>query len=105
MISDNPNVSFGIVDCSFFTRPIVLKDGYHGKRKEMLAYIPAEFKDLETLAKTFIISAGQNQFIQDKHFQQCSSSLDCYWNEYKLCINRILYWKSIPVWTIWSQTN
>ena len=32
MISDNPNVSLGIVDCSLYTRCIALKDDYHKKR-------------------------------------------------------------------------
>ena len=65
MISDNPNVSLGIVDCSLYTRRIALKDGYHKKRMDMLAYAPVEYKYLETLAKTFIIPARQNQFIQE----------------------------------------
>ena len=64
MISDNPNVSLGIVDCSLYTRRIALKDDYHKKRMDMLAYTPVEFNYLETLAKTFIIPARQNQFIQ-----------------------------------------
>ena len=34
MISDNPNVSLGIVDCSLYTRRIALKDDYHKKRME-----------------------------------------------------------------------
>ena len=37
MISDNPNVSLGIVDCSFYTRRIALKDDYHKKRMVMIA--------------------------------------------------------------------
>ena len=40
MISDNPNVSRGIVDCSLYTRRIALKDDYHKKRMGMLAYAP-----------------------------------------------------------------
>ena len=88
MISDNHNVSLGIVDCSLYTRRIALKDDYHKKRMDMLAYAPVEYNYLETLAKTFIIPARQNQFIQKKHFQQCSHSSDCYCNEHKLC----LYW-------------
>ena len=36
MISDNPNVSLGIVDCSIYTRRIALKDDYHKKRMDML---------------------------------------------------------------------
>ena len=68
MISDNPNVSLGIVDCSLYTRRIALKDDYHKKRMDMLAYTPVEFNSLETLAKTFIIPATQNQFIQENIF-------------------------------------
>ena len=68
MISDNPNVSLGIVDCSLYTRRIALKDDYHKKRMDMLAYTPVEFNFLETLAKTFIIPARQNQFIQEDIF-------------------------------------
>ena len=60
MISDNPNVSLGIVDCSLYIRRIALKDDYHKKRMDMLAYTPVEFNYLETLAKTFIIPARQN---------------------------------------------
>ena len=64
MISVNPNVSLGIVDCSLYTRRIALKDDYHKKRMDMLAYTHKELNYLETLAKTFIIRARQNQFIQ-----------------------------------------
>ena len=64
MISDNPNVSLGIVGCSLYTRRIALKDYYHKKRMDMLAYAPVEYNYLETLPKTFIIPARQNQFIQ-----------------------------------------
>ena len=68
MISDNPNVSFGIVDCSLYTRRIAIKDDYHKKRMDMLACAPVEYNYLETLAKTFIIPARQNQFIQENIF-------------------------------------
>ena len=67
-ISDNPNVSLGIVDCSLYTQRIALKDDYHEKRMDMLAYTPVEYNYLETLAKTFIIPARQNQFIQENIF-------------------------------------
>ena len=65
MISDNPNVSLGNVGCSLYTRRVALKDYYHKKRMDMLAYVPVEYNYLETLAKTFIIPARQNQFIQE----------------------------------------
>ena len=56
MISDNPNVSLGFVDCSLYTRRIALKDYYHKKRMDM-DYTPVEFNYLESLAKTFIVPA------------------------------------------------
>ena len=68
MISDNPNVSLRFVDCSLYTRRIAVKDDYHKKRRDMLAYDPVEYNYLETLAKTFIIPARQNQFIQENIF-------------------------------------
>ena len=68
MISDNPNVSLGIVDCSLYTHCIALKDDYHKKKMDKLAYAPVEYIYLETLAKTFIIPARQNQFIRENNF-------------------------------------
>ena len=68
MISDNPNVSLGIVDCTLYTRRIRLKEVYHKKRMDMLAYAPVEYNYMETLAKTFIIPSSQNQFIQENTF-------------------------------------
>ena len=38
MIYENPNVSLGNVDCSLYTRRFAVKDHYHRKRMEMLAY-------------------------------------------------------------------
>ena len=43
MINDNPNVGLGTVDCSLYTPPIALKDDYHRKRLDMLAYNPVDF--------------------------------------------------------------
>ena len=52
----------------FIVRRIALKDDYQMKRMDMLAYTPVGFNYLETLAKTFIIPARQNQFIQENIF-------------------------------------
>ena len=57
MISDNPNVSLGMVDCSLYTCRIAVKVDYHKRRIEMLAETLVEYKCLETLANTFIIPA------------------------------------------------
>ena len=37
MVSDNPKVRLGIVDCSLYSRRVALKDDYHKKRMDMLA--------------------------------------------------------------------
>ena len=68
MISESPNVSLGIMDCSLYTRCVMLKEDYHKKRMSQLAYAPFEFNYMETLAKTYIIPARQNQFIQENIF-------------------------------------
>ena len=68
MISDNTNVSLGIVDCSLHTRRIAPEDDYHKNWVDMFAYTPVEFNYLETLAKSFIIPARQNQVIQENIF-------------------------------------
>ena len=68
MISDNPNVSLGIVDCTLYTRRVGLKEDYRRKRVYMLAYAPVEYNYMETLANSFIIPSSQNQFIQEKIF-------------------------------------
>ena len=63
MISGNPNVNLGIVDCSLFTWRMMLKEDYHKKRMSHLPYAPVEYNYIETLAKTFFIPARQNQII------------------------------------------
>ena len=72
-MGSDPNVSLGIIDSSFYTRRIALKDDYHKKRIDMLAYTTVKLKYLETLAKTFIIPARQNQFIQRNLFNNSST--------------------------------
>ena len=69
MISDNPNVIFGIVDCSLYTRRIAFKDDYHEKPIDMLVYAPVEFNCLKILTKLFIILAKQNLFSGEKDFR------------------------------------
>ena len=73
IISGNPNVSLGIVDCSLYLRLIALKDDHHKKVMDMLAYNPVEFNHLQTLAKFFIVPARQNQFIRVNIFYNSPS--------------------------------
>ena len=57
MISENPNVSLGIMDCSLYTPRVMLKEDYHKKRMSQLVYVPVEYNYMETLVKTYIIPA------------------------------------------------
>ena len=68
MISKNPNVSLGFVDCSLYTRRVMPKENYHKKKMSQLAYAPVGYNYMETLAKTFIVPARQNQFFQENIF-------------------------------------
>ena len=87
MISDNPNVSLGIVDCSLYTRRIALKDDSHKKRMDMLAFTPVEFNCLKTLAKAFITPATQNQFIRENIFNNAPVRPIAIAMNTKLCIH------------------
>ena len=68
MISNIPNVSSGIVDCSLYTRRVIFTEDSHKKRRSQLAYAPVEYNYKETLAKTYVLPARQNQFIQENIF-------------------------------------
>ena len=68
MLSDNPNVSLKIVDCSLFTRRILVAEPNHQYLQWNLEREPAQYNYMETIARTFIIPSRQNQFIQENIF-------------------------------------
>ena len=68
MLSDNPNVSLNIVDCSLFTRRILVAESNHQNLQRNLERRPAHYNYMETIARTFIIPSRQNQFIQENVF-------------------------------------
>ena len=68
MLSDNPNVSLKIVDCSLFPRRILVAEPNHQYLQWNLEREPAHYKYMETIARTFIIPSRQNQFIQENVF-------------------------------------
>ena len=103
IISNNPNVSLGIVDCSLYTRLIDLKDDYHKKRMDMLAYFPVDFNYLETLAKTFIIPARQNQLIEENIRNNAPVRRTAFAKNTNSAFTGS--YTSILVSTFWSQKN
>ena len=68
MISYNPHVSLRVLDCSLFTRRVVVNEVYHQTIKYQLTHQPACYNFMETIARTFIVPSGQNQFIQENVF-------------------------------------
>ena len=68
MMSENSNVSLAIVDCSLYTRRVILKEDYQKKRMSQLARATVEYNYMETLEKTYIIPARKNHFIQENIF-------------------------------------
>ena len=68
MISYNPHVSLKVLDCSLFTRRVVVNEVYHQTIKYQLTHQPAFYNLIETIARTVIIPSGQNQFIQENVF-------------------------------------
>ena len=105
MISDKSNVGLGFVDCSLYTHPTALEDAFRKKQMDKLAYTHVEYNCLEVPAKMFIIPDRQNQFFSRKHFKVCSSSSNYRWNEYKICIHYIVYYKSLLAPAIRPQKN
>ena len=56
----------------FFTRSVVVYEVYHQTIKYQLTHQPACYNSMETIARTFFIASGQNQFIQEKVFNNAS---------------------------------
>ena len=73
MLSENPNVSLGIVDCSLYSRRVMLKEDYPKKRRSQLAYAPNEYNYMEILAKI-------KSFLHDRtiSFKEKYSTTDLY---------------------------
>ena len=68
MLPDNLSVSLKIVDCSLFTRRILVAEPNHQYLQWNLEREPAHYNYMETIARTFIIPYRQNQFIQENVF-------------------------------------
>ena len=62
------NVSLKIVDCSLFTRRILVAEPNNQYMQWNLEREPAHYNYMETIARTFIIPSRQNQFLQENVF-------------------------------------
>ena len=73
MIFDNPNVSLRTVDCSFALLSWYWSQGFlWRKRMEMLAYTSVDYNYVEPLAKTIILPAKQNRFLQENFLNKAA---------------------------------
>ena len=104
MISDNPNVSLGIVDCSLYTRRIALKDDFH-KKKWTCSLMPL----WNTI--TWRLWQRHSSYLRDKtnSFKKTFSTMLPFVESRLQCTQTLpslfFYWKPILVSKNWSQTN
>ena len=96
MITDNPNVTHGFVDCSLYTRCIGLKVDYHKKRMDMLAYMLRWNTTIWKLWQRHLSFHPVKINSPRKLFQQCSHSSSRNSHEYKLCFHWFFHFK--PFW-------
>ena len=90
MISDNPNVSLGIVACSLYAS--YSSQGWLSQETNRHACLhSSEIQIIGDSSKDFHHSCQTKPVHSRKHFQQCSISSDCYCNEYNFSIYCILY--------------
>ena len=83
MLPDNPNVSLKNVECSLFTRRILVAQPNHQYLLWNLERETAQYNHMETIARTFIIPSGQNQFLQGNIFNNAPNKKNSCCNEYK----------------------
>ena len=60
------------VDCSLFSRRVLVAEPNHKYLQCNLEREPAQHNYMETIARTFIIPSRQNQFIQEFNFKNAS---------------------------------
>ena len=60
MLSDNPNVRLKIVDCSLFSRIASVAEPNQQHLHWNLEREPAQYNNMEIIARTFIIPSHQN---------------------------------------------
>ena len=90
IISENPNVSLGIVDCALYTPGFVPKDDYQKKNRHA-RLCSCRIQIFGGFGKDIHHTCEAKLNRSRKHFQQCShsSSRDC--NEHKLCLHWFFY--------------
>ena len=106
MISDNPSVRNGTVDCSLYSRHITLQNDYHKKWMHMFAEIPSVYNCLEGLDRlSSFLPDKASLSKKKKHFRPCCQSLGGYCKQYKPCIflDRTLKFHSGT--NNWSKTS
>ena len=65
ILSDNASISLKLLDCSLFTRNILVADSNNQYLQKNLEKEPAQNNYVKTVARAFITPSPQNQFIQE----------------------------------------
>ena len=79
ILSERPNVSLGVVDCSLYTQCVMLEEDYHKERMFQLAFAPLDYNYKEILTKTYITEP----ICSRKYIQQRTCTSNCHCNEFK----------------------
>ena len=56
------------MDCSLYSRRVMLKEDCHKKKMPQLAFAPVEYSYMEILAETNVVPAQHNHFFQENIF-------------------------------------
>ena len=88
-ISEKPNVSFGIVDYSLYTRRAMFKQDYH-KRNVSTSLCSSWVQLHGNVGKDFYHSCTTDPIHSRKIIQQRTYTSNSHWNEFKLCLYRLL---------------
>ena len=100
MISENPNVSLGIVDCSQYNRRVMLKEDYQ-KKKNVSTSLCSSWVQLHgNIGKDFYHSCTTEPIYSRKYIQQRTYTSNSHCNGFKICLYRLLCREPILVSTV-----
>ena len=99
MISENPNVSFGIVDCSLCT-PRDAQENYHKKKKVSTSLCSSLVQLHGNVVKDLYHSCTTEPIHSKKYIKQRTYTSNSHCNEFKLCFYWLLCREPILVSTV-----
>ena len=103
MMGENPNVSLGIVDCSLYTRRVMLKEDYQ-KKENVSTSFRSSWLQLHGNLDKYLHSSCETELHHWKNFiQQRTYTSNSQCNEFKLYLYWLLCREPIQVSTVYSE--